>query len=273
MKGLKNHIALLWSNATLLKSLKVPLFWVFVLFFVNVNLVTIPNYFGLLNGIRSIDRLAQIEETFVQFYDLELDCRIDENAELTCGTIPDTVNGYKLVVQDEIQTEGIVESTILLGRTQTALIYVDEDDLAYVVAGDYRFLTGFDFALVKTLDHEGTLAEHYASVTDLYLSGIYFSTIGEQLILVFSSQFAQMGIYLVMVSLMFLILNFRTKIKKITYKASVKLVVLAMTGPALLTAVLGVFFTAWASMLFIFVYAVRVLFLYYRAHKAEETLS
>jgi hypothetical protein len=176
MNKLKDSISMLWSNDALLHANKIPLLLALLIFFINVSLVSVPNYFGLLDGVRSIDRIVGIEATLTLIYDAELDCRVDEFAEMTCGTIPSSINGYRLLAQDEINTEGITESTILFGKTQTAIVYVDDTDTAYLLAGDYRLLTGFDFAAVKTLEHDfDTLAEHYASVTDFYLSSVYFS--------------------------------------------------------------------------------------------------
>jgi hypothetical protein len=273
MNKLKDSISMLWSNDALLHANKIPLLLALLIFFINVSLVSVPNYFGLLDGVRSIDRIVGIEATLTLIYDAELDCRVDEFAEMTCGTIPSSINGYRLIAQDEINTEGITESTILFGKTQTAIVYVDDTDTAYLLAGDYRLLTGFDFAAVKTLEHDfDTLSEHYASVTDFYLSSVYFSAIGEQLLLVFASQFSQMAIYLIIISIMFQVLNYRTKIKKISYKGGLKIIILSMLGPALLTAVLGVFFTAWAAMLFIFLFAIRILFVYYKINKTKETI-
>jgi hypothetical protein len=81
-----------------------------------------------------------------------------------------------------------------------------------------------------------------------------------------------MAIYLIIISIMFQVLNYRTKIKKISYKGGLKIIILSMLGPALLTAVLGVFFTAWAAMLFIFLFAIRILFVYYKINKTKETI-
>jgi len=81
-----------------------------------------------------------------------------------------------------------------------------------------------------------------------------------------------MLIYLVIVSIMFMILNYRVKVKKITYSAGVKIIIAAMTGPAIATAVFGVFITAWASIGFIILFAIRILFLYYTLNKSNEAI-
>jgi len=229
MKNMKQTIQMLWSNSALMNANKIHWLLVALLFFINVSLISIPNYFGLLDGIESID--------------------------------------------DVVDTTGIEESTIFLGSKQVAIVYIDETDIAYMVSGDYRLLAGFDFAGVKTAEHDfDTQPEYYAYVSDTVLSNIYFSFIGDQIFIIFASQFSQMLIYLFVVSVMFMILNYRVKIKKISYAAGVKIIIAAMTGPAIVTAVFGVFITAWASIGFIILFAIRILFLYYSINKSNEAI-
>lgn len=274
MKNMKQTIQMLWSNSALMNANKIHWLLVALLFFINVSLISIPNYFGLLDGIESIDDVVGIEESLAAIYDSELPCSIDEEFSLSCGEVTQTqFAGYQLVVTDVVDTTGIEESTIFLGSKQVAIVYIDETDIAYMVSGDYRLLAGFDFASVKTAEHDfDTQPEYYAYVSDTVLSNIYFSFIGDQIFIIFASQFSQMLIYLFVVSVMFMILNYRVKIKKISYAAGVKIIIAAMTGPAIVTAVFGVFITAWASIGFIILFAIRILFLYYSINKSNEAI-
>jgi len=274
MKNMKQTIQMLWSNSALMHANKIHWLVIVLLFFINVSLISVPNYFGLLNGIESIDYVEGIEDSLAIIYDLELPCSIDAEFTLSCGEVTQTQYGaYQLVITEEVDTTGVDESTIFLGRKQIAIVYVDETATAFMVSGDYRLLTGFDFSTVKAAEHDfATQAEYYDYVSDTFLSNIYFSFIGDKMFIIFASQFSQMLIYLVVVSIMFMILNYRVKVKKITYSAGVKIIIAAMTGPAIATAVFGVFITAWASIGFIILFAIRILFLYYTLNKSNEAI-
>ena len=279
MKKIKEFIPILWSNSTLLKTRFVPLWLVMIFFVVNVSLVSVPNYFGLLQGIDSISYLEEIEETFTLMYESEIPCKVSFEHEMTCGVLPNQIGSYLLIYQEEVVTQGTTQSTIFIGKNQMAIVYVqqatsdEEQDVAYIVTGDYRLLGGFDFTQIKTNEHQfDARSDYYEYATDLFLTNLYYSGLGDQTFLVFASQFSQMLIFLVVISIMFMILNYRTRIKKITYMAATKIIICSMTGPALLSAILGVFLMGWASILFIALFALRIMFLYYRINRTEETL-
>jgi hypothetical protein len=272
--NLKEDIKLLWSNKALINAVRINLVFVIILAFINVSLISIPNYFGVLNGIRSIDNLEQIVEPFRLMYDEEIPCQIDEAFTLTCdANIDGTYGPYEVVYQEVINTSGITESTIFFGAKNFMIIYIDDQDIAYDLAGDYRLLEAFDFKDVNTQNHQfDTLEEHYDNVTDIFLSNIYFSSLGERVFLIFSTQFAQIAIYVIVISVMFMILNYRAKVPQISYLAAVKITILGMTGPALLAAIIGVFLNAWGSILFTLIYAIRMMFIYYAVHRTEGTI-
>jgi hypothetical protein len=272
--NLKNDIKMLWDNKQLIEARKLGFILTFLLLIVNVSMISIPNFFGLLNGLRDIDQLVGIETTFRAMYDDALPCSVSETFTMECvGNVDGTYGNYRIVYQEEIVTENINEPTIFFGYRNFTMIYINENNKAFIVAGDYRLLSGFSFAEVNSANHEfDTLEDYQDRVTDVFISGIYNSTIGEKVFLIFSSQFAQIVIYIVIISFMFMILNFRSKIRKITFPASLKIVIVSMTGPALITAILGIFFRGWASVLFTILFAIRVMFVYYEIHRAKETI-
>lgn len=272
--NLKNNIKMLWDNKQLIEARKLGFILTFLLLIVNVSMISIPNFFGLLNGLRDIDNLVGIETTFRAMYDDALPCTVSETFTMECqGNVDGTYGNYKILYQEEIVTENINEPTIFFGYRNFTMIYINESNKAYIVAGDYRLLSGFSFAEVNQMEHEfDTLEDYQDRVTDVFISGIYNSTIGEKVFLIFSSQFAQIVIYIVIISFMFMILNFRSKIRKITFPASLKIVIVSMTGPALLTAIIGIFLRGWASVLFTILFAIRVMFIYYEIHRAKETI-
>ncbi|MFU8793557.1 MAG: hypothetical protein ACNA7K_05970 [Acholeplasmataceae bacterium] len=272
--NIKEHIKLLWDNRSLIKAAKINLIFVLILLFVNVSLVSIPNYYGVLNGIRSIEYLEDIDETFKLFYEQEIPCEIDQTYTFSCSEPIDGVYGsYQVYYQETISTENITESSIIFGSKNIIILYIDQEDMVYELAGDYRLLEAFDFSSIKDQPHQyETLDAHYESVTDVFLSNVYFSSVGERVFLIFSTQFAQIAIYVVIISIMFMILNYRSKTPKISYLAAVKITILAMLGPALLSAIVGVFLNVWGSILFTLLYAIRMMFVYYAVHRTVEVI-
>jgi hypothetical protein len=273
--NLKEDIKFLWDNKTLIRTTRYNLIFVVIMLLINVSLISVPNYYGVLNGIRSIDNLEGIFEPFEMLYEAQVPCEIDASFTFVCQTdISGQYGNYQVVYQDIIDTTGITSSTIFFGSKNMMIIYIDENDIAYELAGDYRLLEAFDFSNIKTQTHAfDTLDQHYENVTDIFLSNIYFSSIGERMLLIFSSQFAQIAIYVVVISVMFMILNYKSKIPKISYAAAVKITIMAMTGPAIASAIIGVFANIWGSILFPLIYAIRMMFVYYVVHKETESID
>lgn len=271
---MKQHIKLLWDNQSLIGAVKLNLIFVLIILLVNVSLVSIPNYFGVLNGIRTIEYLEDINEPFKALYEQEIPCRVDASYTLNCDAPIDGEYGsYQVLYQDEISTENITESTIIFGSKNIFILYIDQENMVYELAGDYRLLEAFDFSKIKDQAHNfDTQDAHYENVTDIFLSNVYFSSLGERVFLIFSTQFAQIALYVVLISIMFMILNYRSKLPKISYLAAVKITILAMLGPALLAAIVGVFLNIWGSILFTILYAIRMMFVYYAVHKTVGTI-
>lgn len=272
--NLKNNIKMLWDNKQLIEVRKLGYILTFFLLFVNVSMISIPNFFGLLNGLRDIDQMEGLETAFRAIYDDELPCMITENFTMDCEAGVGGLYGqYQVIYQEEVNTDNVNQPTIFFGYRNFTMIYINENNKAFIVAGDYRLLSGFSFAEVNSMEHDfDTIEDYQDRVTDVFISGIYNSTIGEKIFLIFSSQFAQIVIYIVIISFMFLILNFRSKIRKISFPASLKIIIASMTGPALITAILGIFFRGWASLLFTILFAIRIMFVYYEIHRTKETI-
>lgn len=265
---------MLWDNRQLIQAKKIGYILTFVMMIINVSMISIPNLFGLLNGLRDIERMVGIEDAFKAMYDAEIPCVITENLTFTCTeNIHGTYGNYQVVYQEEVDADEINEPTIFFGFRNFTMVYITENSRAFIVAGDYRLLSGFSFAEVNATPHEfESLEEYQDRVTDVFISGIYNSTIGEKVFLIFSSQFAQATIYVVIISFMFMILNFRAKFRKISFSASLKIIIASMTGPALLSAIIGIFMRGWGSVLFTVIFAIRTMFLYYEIHRTKEPI-
>ena len=273
MNKIKLFFRMLFDNNALLKSNQFHLILVLLLFFVNVSLISVPNFYGLADSVRIINRLDGVYETLELMYEEEVPCHIT-NAKMICNEdeLLPQYGAYKIQYGGELDTEIIEESLIYLGEEYMAFIYVDPSDTAYIMSGDYVLLETFDFANVYPNESEMNDADYTEYVSDMFLQNIYYSNIGEQVYLVYTAQFAQTAIYVIMLSIMFLIINYKVAIKKISYTASIKMVIVGMTGPALLTALLGGFIMGYAGLVFIITYGLRMMFMYYKINAHEGTI-
>jgi len=273
MSKIKLFFRMLFDNKALLKSNQFPLILVLLLFFINVSLISVPNFYGLADSVRIINYMDGIYETLDEMYIEEMPCRVSE-AKMVCDetTLQDQYGEYQIQYLGELDSEVVEESLIYLGEDYIAIIYVDEYDIAYVMSGDYALLETFDFTNIYPNDSEMSDADYSEYVSDMFLQNIYYSNIGQQIYIVYTTQFAQTAIYVMMLSIMLLILNYKAAIKKISYTASVKMVIVAMTGPALLTALLGGFILGYAGLVFIIAYGLRMMFMYYKINAHEGTI-
>lgn len=270
---IKKNIKALWSNKEVVEVSKFRLVWMIITFFIVVILISIPSYFGLLKGLSDIELLKGLDESFQELYNEPLPCYVNEEAMMVClNQDMDQAGDYKVLYQNIIVTEGITSSTLIFGKEQFAAIYVDEENQAYVVIGNYIPLKGFDFREVN-LEYEGELSVHQQNITDIFISNIYNSTIDQKIFLIYITQFSQALIYVVIISFMLMIVNFRSKIRKISFIASIKIIIGAMVGPALLSAIVGVFFKGWGILVFTIIFAIRMMFVYYQVHRTTETIE
>jgi len=267
----KSWLKMFVSNKEVLRAIHFRTIVVMLLFVINVSLISVPNFYGRMESIAELDNLIGIEEALDAIYDAQLDCHV-ENAEMHCADNVDAVFGaYDFMYRDALDLEGIETSTIYFAQDAAVFIYVDENDMAYSSSGDYSLLEGFDFATVKTGVAQGeSLDEHYADTTDFLLTSIYHSSLPQQFLLIYLSQFMQMLIYLMILTLIFLLVNFKADRKKLTFQSANKIIVVSMTGPAFLVALIGMFVPSWASILFFIIFAVRAMFIYYRINFSKD---
>ena len=281
---LETFVKMLYSNNAILKARKASYLLTFLMFVINIGLISVPNYAGIYQGVEQIDNIHNINDAFSELYEDELSCRIDDAALMTCDEEGPTEYGdyvFRFVDEldaDQIDEDDIARSSILFSPREAAVVYVEDagtaDERIFLVSGTYHLFRDFDFSEVRSNAQDSDDPDaYYERTTDMFLESLYYSGFGDSVLIVYTTQFAQMLIYTFFVSLMLLVLNYRAKFKKLTYPASLKITVFSATGPALLTAALGLYITAWASMLFIVLYLVRVILIYYRVNRVEETLT
>jgi len=265
MKGLKRFIEMFFNNKNVVNTKDVKFIFVLLVLIINVSLVSIPNFVGKMQGVKSISNIKGIEAVFDDLYEMELDCHIDREAMLSCNNFTEFTTSDYLIRYDETpDLESIKESTVYFSDEYVAIVYVDEAEMAFGLSGNYSKLIDFDFEVIKTNDYGNlTKSEYYTDTTDVFLSNIYYSQIGNDFLLIYLSQMSQILIYTLILSGMFMFVNLGTTTVNLKFRDSVKIVVFAMSGPAFITALLGIFISAWSSILFLIVYAMRLMFLYY----------
>jgi hypothetical protein len=262
-----------WDHRQLIYFKHTHFLKIMVAFFVGVSLITTPNFFGLIQGIRQIDNLVGIEEAFTAMYNTNLPCAVNEEAEMSCqiNDVQSQYGNYGFVYQTDLDASAITSSTLIFSQKEFAAIYIDNNNQAFLLTGTYQLLRGFDFRDINGLV-EGDLVAHQADVTNRFVSNIYLSTIEEKMIAVYLSQWFQTLIFVISISLMMMILNLHEKKKKISLAYSLKMVTMNLIGPAFVSALLGLISPGWASVIFLFLYAFRSMFLYYYLHRYQNVL-
>lgn len=264
---------MLYNNDALLKTARAGVLVTALVLFINVSLISAPNYIGYMEGVRSIDNLHSVETSFEAMYEDEVPCYVDQDETMQCDLDEARTYGtYVLRYQESVDVTSIDETSIIFTPDKAAIIY-HEDERA-VVEGNYSLLKGFDFPDIKDkAEGQEDPDSFYANNTDYFLRNLYYSDVNETIGMVYTIQFAQLFLYVFFVSLMFMMLNFRASIKKITYQASLRITIFAMTGPALITALLGLRISSWSYLIFTLIYLTRVTVMYYKLHRSKVTVG
>lgn len=265
-------IKMFYDNTVLLRAWKAGILLTALVLFINVSLVSAPNYVGYMNGVDSIHQLHGIDEAFADMYEDELDCRV-EDARMQCDLDEARTYGdYTVRFTEAYDLQEVDEPSIILTPDEAAVVYHGEGRT--VVEGDYTLLSNFDFSTVKSdAEDADSKADYYGDSTNFFLKNLYYSELEETVGLVYTVQFGQTLMYAVFVSLMIMTVNFKASIKKITYNASLRITIFAMTGPALLAAVLGLWISSWAYMLFTVIYLARIIVLFYKINRSDYTIG
>ncbi len=234
---------ILYSNKTILKFKGVNIFFIFILFFLNTALIISPLFMNRANidAEELLGRFDGLEEAFAELYDSNLDCDITEYAR--CG-LPESANGYEIVIEGEPTTDKFIWFTDVLA--------IQERPEETALVGTYDFLEGYTFNPTD-----------YKANTEGIVYAMSASTVGRDYFVMYTGQFIQNAIYLMAIAAMMMIANYRQAKRKITYTEAVKVSVMAMLGPALIAAVAGTVFAAFATLIFMAVYAIRMMYVYY----------
>lgn len=277
--NLLTGIKMLYDNQTLMKAPRISMLLAFLVLLVNVTFISAPNAIGLMRGVEVITYIDDVEVAFAKMYDSGLNCVVSQEAIMVCeGPFEETYGAYAFEWVEAIDLDAVEVSTILFSAEEAAIVYVEnpmtEDEELTVLIGRFHLLGGFDFSTIEMLAEDSEdVANYYDEVTEHFLRNLYFSNFTLYITIIYLTQFAQLFLYVMVVSLFYLLLNYRAKMKKITWSASFKITVVAMSGPALLAALFGFIAPEWAGIIFVFVYLARIIVLYYRINRVEETLT
>ena len=213
-----------------------------MLFIVNALMLSAP-----LIRARADITAPQILERFVGLEDALLavlplsDCVL--GAPMVCSTPSvQTINGYEIAFLSEV--------------TSTQYVLFDANQFLVQTPNDF-FIGGYEYASGVALSAIQDIPSLHGLVYGFATSGAVFDF---GLILI--GQFVQTFFYVSMIGLMLLISNYRAKEKKITYSKAVRLTVLAMVGPAMISGLVGYLEVSLAGIVFITLYSLRMMYLY-----------
>ncbi len=262
-----------YRNDLLLKAYKLGGGLTFVLLIINIMLVSVPPVLGSLTNTADYEDFPAINEAFATLYDKEIDCVL-EDSQMQCETEgPIEAGEYTFEYVDSIpQASQFDSSKIYFTPNDTAIVHVD-GEAQTILSANYATQMDLDFSEVaQRASDSGDVSQHYNTQTENFINNLYFSSVGSTMMVVYPAQFAQMGTYIVLVGLMLMITNYKAKFKKITVPSAMKITIAAMTGPALLTAILGLVAAQWSFLIFTIVYLVRIIAVYYRINATEVPL-
>jgi len=269
------------SNNELLKTNTYSFPKILLLLILNISLISAP-FFMSRYSTKPEDvygYMPGLEEALIALYEQELPCTITEKT-MDCLSIADTTGTYGeyqvYFLPEDLSAISIETSSIVFTTTRISMVYKTENEADdYVLEGDYRFLDGMDFSNINRLDLDMenlSETEFYQKINDTLVQSVLNSTLSGDLLLIYLAQFVQTILYAFMMSVLLLAANFRRSVKRIRYSSSLKYVVVAITGPALLACLVGLVNTTIATIIWSAVYAIRMIVFYSKINKIKDTL-
>ncbi len=271
----------LYSNDELLKTNQWSIIKMIFIFIINVSLICAP-FFMSRTKTKPIDVLGympNIDLAFKDLYQLELSCDIT-NMELVCDTSNNTVvplTGYDLyILPEDLQTIDDTKSRIVMTDFHIGLYFVDSEDEKnnYSLESSYRLLEGMDFSKINPVDLDLEILEEevfYEYITETILLAVLNGNLPSDLATIYLAQLVQTALYVFIMSFMLMAANLRRQVKKIYYSSSLKYTVFAITGPALIACIIGLFSTMLGTIVWSAIYAVRIILLYTKINNTDGT--
>jgi|GEM_PF-4160461 len=250
-----NFFKMLYSNDAILNARKYSFAVIFIVFFLNVMILSAPLYNARATvDVDNVIETLALEEAFDDIYALDLPCKFTDTIVCTEDIPIQQVGDYKLVVLQEVPDDNY----LLFAEDYIQIKYSEQS--AY--SGYYTYLEGMD---LKATDN------NYEK-TETIMYGILSSSIVQDFYQIFVGQFLQYLLYFLAVSMLLNAANFKQKVKKISYGASVKITIVSMLGPAAFTSIIGFFYLPLAAVVFMSIYSLRMMFVYFKILNSKESL-
>jgi hypothetical protein len=239
---MKQLIATLYSNKAIL-SLKQMRGWLlFLVFIVNVLMLSAPliRARAEITAPEILDRFVGLQEALLIAMP-QSDCVL--GAPMVCAEPSvQTIQGYEISFLAPVSSD----TYVLFDATQ--VIIQTPDDF---------FIGGYEYASGVALSSVTSVASLHGLVYGFATSGAAFD-----FSLIILGQLVQTFFYISMISLMLLISNYRARERKIRFSHALRMTVLAMVGPALLSGFIGLLEVSVAGIVFITMYSLRMMYLY-----------
>lgn len=239
---IKQLAASLYSNKAIF-SLKQMRGWLlFLLFVVNVLMLSAPLIQARadITGPEILERFEGLEAALLEAM-VDSDCVL--GAPMVCGT-PNvqTINGYEIAFLSPVSS--------------TTYVLFDATQVIVQTPSDF-FIGGYDYASGVALQTVATTEELHGLVYGFATAGATFD-----FSLIVFGQLIQTMLYISSISLMLLVSNYRAKEKKITFSQALRVTIIAMVGPALISGFIGFIEVTLAGIVFITLYSLRMMYLY-----------
>lgn len=246
-----NFIEILYSKKAILKFRGINLLWLVPVFFINVMLLSSP-LFGAraaTTGETVAASLPGIEEAFSELYDLNETCAI---MDIECMSAYNHMlfAGYEFTIEEPETDQYIYIKDVIAIKNDVA------------ITGDAYFLEGYTWELPSDVT-----ADAY---TYSILYAVISSTLVNDFFLIFAGQVLQLLLYFLAISALLLVANYKRKKPVIRYTEAVNITILSMLGPALVSAVIGLFFSQFATLVFMTMYSIRMMNVYFGIFKGFE---
>lgn len=258
----------LFSNQAIIEHHKIP--WLFgaLLFVVSIFLTTIPFYVSSFQPTNYESYYPGITDALYSFME-EQSCVI-QNAQLTCMPRAGEYRyaDYQFVVYDhtskanpdDLAKESALSSGSAIYFYQDALYFNDGNER--VIEGTYVNLG--EFAFQDVIRNNKLQGVSKTDLVNVFLKNIELSRVSLHMGTITMSLFLQYLMFTVLIAYLFRFAKGRSLEWNFTYGDSFRMIVLSMLSPALLCALLALFLSSVATLIFPFAYVVRVVFLYMR---------
>ncbi|MGL5540794.1 MAG: hypothetical protein ACRDBX_04060 [Erysipelotrichaceae bacterium] len=261
MNRLRGIAQALYQNKAVLMFGKMHFIIGLIMFFVVTSIVSVPFYLGRfqVNEQEKLQRFPGVEAALGELFANEA-CGF-ENARFVCETKKVVYQGYTFDLMGDVD-QPFAPNTIVFGKDGIVMQGQSEADQ---IVGSYQNFGSTRFAYLSELVQKEGVNE----IVALFVRNVLHSNLGSDLIMVYMVNLLQNMTYLFLASLMFKFTGIRKK-KGLSIFESINIAIVAMVGPALLSALVGLYNTGIGSMMYPVLYMARATFLYMRLIKAPS---